>query len=93
MISGIKVGPIKRATFIETTITWDTDKPSTSCVKYGISRQYRQNIPEDSALVKHHQVSLYELKTKKEYHFCAISRDMFGNETVSGAKGDNQEYL
>ncbi len=83
VISGVKVGPIKKATFLEATITWDTNKPSTSCVKYGISEQYRQNIPEDSTLVKHHQVSLYELETEKEYHFCAISRDMFGNEAVS----------
>ena len=83
VISGIKVGPIKRATFLEATITWDTDEPSTSCVNYGLSEQYRQNIPEDSTLVKHHQVNLYELETEKEYHFCAISRDMFGNEVVS----------
>ena len=83
VISGIKVGPIKRAIFLETTITWTTDKPSTSYVTYWISEQYRKHVPEDINLVKHHQVTLYNLVAGKEYHFYVASRDMFGNEVVS----------
>lgn len=82
VISGIKVGPIKRAIFLETTIPWDTDEPSTSYVKYGISEPYWEDTPEDNTLVKHHKVTLYEL-AGKEYHFRAVSEDMFGNKAVS----------
>ena len=82
VISGIKVGPIKRAIFLETTITWDTDKPSTSYVKYWIPEQC-WNVPEDNALTKHHQVTLYGLVAGKEYHFRVASKDIFGNEGIS----------
>ena len=83
VISGIKVGPMKKGIFLETTITWNTDEPSTSCVEYGLSDQYGQASPEGNALVKRHRASLYELERGKGYHFRIISRDMFGNQALS----------
>ena len=83
LISGIEVGPIEKAAFLSTTIMWDTDKPSTSCVEYGLSDQYGERSAEDITMVRHHRVNIYELEADKDYHFRIISRDMFRNQAVS----------
>ena len=83
LISDITASPIKKAVFLETTIAWDTDEPSTSCVEYGFSDQYGQYTSEDIALSKHHIVNLHELTSGKTYHFKVKSRDISGNEAVS----------
>jgi len=83
VISNINTSPMKKAVFLETTITWDTDEPSTSCVKYGFSDQYGRRTSKDTTLTKHHTVSLYDLIGGKKYHFRVKSRDVSGNEAVS----------
>ena len=83
VISRIKVGPIEKAPFLSTIITWDTDEPSISCVQYGLSDQYGERSPEDITMVRHHRVNICELKGGKDYHFRVISNDMFGNQAVS----------
>ncbi|MDL1982471.1 MAG: hypothetical protein LWX02_13635 [Deltaproteobacteria bacterium] len=83
VISGIRVVPIEKAPFLSTTIMWDSDEPSTSCIEYGLSDQYGRHSPEDIAMVKHHRVNICKLTHGKDYHFRVISRDMFGNQAVS----------
>jgi predicted CXXCH cytochrome family protein len=83
VISRIKVGPIEKAPFVSTTIMWDTDEPSSSCLEYGLSDQYGERSPEDIAMVRHHRVNICELEGGKDYHFRVISQDMFGNQAVS----------
>ena len=83
VISGINIGPIKKEVFLETTIAWDTDEPSTSCVEYGFSDQYGQHASKDTTLTKHHTVTLYDLTGGKKHHFRVKSRDVSGNEAVS----------
>jgi predicted CXXCH cytochrome family protein len=83
VISGINIGPRKKEVFLETTIRWDSDEPSTSCVEYGFSDQYGQRASKDTTLTKHHNVSLYDLTAGKKYHFRVKSRDVSGNEAVS----------
>ncbi len=84
VISGINIGPIKKEVFLETTIAWETDEPSTSCVEYGFSDQYGQLASKDTtALTKHHTVTLYDLTGGKKHHFRVKSRDVSGNEAVS----------
>lgn len=82
-ISGVEVGPVVKGVFLETTITWETDEPSTSCVEYGFSDRYGLRTPEDNALVRQHSVNIYELEGGRGYHFRVVSRDIFGNEAVS----------
>ncbi len=82
-ISGVEVGPVVKGIFLETTITWETDEPSTSYVEYGFSDQYGQRTPEYGSLVKNHRVNIHELQEAKDYHFRVTSRDIFGNESVS----------
>ena len=83
VISGINIDPIKKEVFLETTIAWDTDEPSTSCVEYGFSDQYGRHASKDTTLTKHHAVALYDLTDGKKYHFRIKSRDVSGNEAVS----------
>ena len=83
VISGIRVIPIEKAPFPSATIMWDTDEPSTSCIKYGLSDQYSERGSDDIAMVKHHRVNISKLKDGKDYHFQIISRDMFGNQAFS----------
>ena len=83
VISRIEVGPIEKAPFVSTTIMWDTDEPSSSCLEYGLSDQYSERSPEDIAMVRHHRVNICELEAGKDYHFRVISQDMFGNQAVS----------
>ena len=83
VISGVNIGPIKKDVFLETTIAWETDEPSTSCVEYGLSDQYGQLASKDTTLKKYHTVTLYDLISAKKYHFRVKSRDVSGNEAVS----------
>jgi predicted CXXCH cytochrome family protein len=82
-ISKVRVGPIVKGIFLETTITWETDEPATSCVEYGLSDKYGQHTPEENALVRQHRVKIYELEREKDYQFRVGSSDMFGNENFS----------
>lgn len=88
-ISGVEVGPVVKGVFLEVTITWETDEPSTSCVEYGFSDQYGRRTPEDNALVRQHSVNIHELEGGRGYHFRVVSRDIFGNEAVSEDFGFN----
>lgn len=83
VISGINVGPIKKEVFLETTIAWDTDEPSTSCVEYGFSDQYGRHASKNTTLIKHHAIPLYDLTDGKKYHFRVKSQDVSGNEAIS----------
>lgn len=82
-ISEVKVGPIAKGIFLETTITWTTDEPATSYVQYGLSDLYGQSSRQDDALLKHHRVTIYGLESGRDYHFRVRCQDVFGNETVS----------
>ncbi len=82
-ISEVKAGPIVKGIFLETSITWETDEPTTSCVEYGASDRYGLQTPEDHCLVRHHHINIYDLEKGKDYHFRVRSQDIFGNEAVS----------
>jgi hypothetical protein len=83
-ISEVKVGPIVKGIFLETSITWKTDEPATSCVEYGRPGRYGgQRSSGNSALVKQHSAKIYELQRGRDYHFRVKSEDVFGNEAVS----------
>lgn len=82
-ILDVRVGPVSKGVFLETTVTWRTDEPSTSLVEYGVSDRYGYFTSEDSTLKKIHTKNIYELEDGKDYHFRVVSRDIFGNEAVS----------
>lgn len=83
-IFDVEVGPVSKGVFLETAVTWRTDEPSTSLVEFGLSDRYGQSTSEDSTLKKNHRKNIYELEGGRDYHFRVVSRDIFGNEAVSG---------
>ncbi|PWU11941.1 MAG: hypothetical protein C5B50_22285 [Verrucomicrobia bacterium] len=65
-------------------ITWNSDKPTSSLVEYGVSLAYGSSSGLFSQLVTAHGVTLYSLGPQTAYHYRVHSRDLAGNETVSG---------
>jgi hypothetical protein len=65
------------------TITWDTDKASTSQVEYGPTTSYGNSTFEDSNLVTSHSVNLTGLTLGTEYHYRVICKDSENKESMS----------
>jgi PKD repeat protein len=65
------------------TITWTTDKPSTSQVEYGLTSSYGSTTEIDSTLVTSHYVTISGLEIHTPYECRAISMDETGNEAMS----------
>ncbi len=82
-IFDVRVGPVSRGVFLETTVTWKTDELSTSLVEYGPSNRYGRFTSEDSTLKKKHTRNIHQLESGRDYYFRVVSRDIFGNEAVS----------
>ncbi len=66
-----------------TTITWITDKPSSSQVEYGLDAFYGSKTMEESALAIDHEVILNNLQPSTLYHYRVISKDALGKATIS----------
>ncbi|HVP10941.1 MAG TPA: DUF4082 domain-containing protein, partial [Phycisphaerae bacterium] len=67
------------------TITWTTDKSSTSRVDYGISAGALTSTQSNSALVTSHSVTLTGLTSPTVYYFRVTSVDAGGNSSTSPA--------
>jgi hypothetical protein len=73
------------------TVTWTTDKPGTSQVRFGPSTKYGKEAPSFPADSNHgsshnvtsHTVALTGLQPGTTYHLAAVSRDPVGNLAVS----------
>jgi len=79
-ISGIKVSNI---TSVAGTVSWTTDKPTTSQVAYGTTNVYGSTTTIDQKLATSHSVTLAGLSAATTYHFKVMSQDNTGNETAS----------
>ena len=79
-ISGVNATQI---TASNATITWTTDKTSTSQADYGTTAAYGSATAPDSSLVTSHAVTLSGLTAGKAYHFRAQSKDAAGNAALS----------
>lgn len=73
----------KRATFIEVTVRWLTDKPSNSIVEYGPTVGYGERSSDERVFSNEHFARLTGLKSNTLYHYRITSRDIFGNTSVS----------
>ena len=60
------------------TISWDTDNPATSLVRYGLTEGYELGAYGDSALVTHHVVEIGNLAPATIYRCRAISTNETG---------------
>lgn len=61
------------------TISWTTDEPADSQVKYGTSAAYNLSTPLDSSLGTAHSVDLTGLSASTTYHYQVASRDGSSN--------------
>jgi len=64
-------------------ITWTTDEPADSLVKYGTTSSYGQGTLLDTTLATSHSVKLSDLSTATTYHFRVKSSDAAGNLATS----------
>ena len=65
-------------------IRWDTDKPSDSQIEYGVSASYGQTASLLESSVRSHALLLAYLTPNTTYHYRVISKDLAGNQAVSG---------
>jgi hypothetical protein len=71
---------ITKITSTTAAITWDTDEPSTSIVKYGKDTGQYTSFAEDKRFLMAHELTLQGLEPNTTYYFVALSRDPSGNE-------------
>ncbi|GAB63955.1 MAG: hypothetical protein DWB56_06385 [Candidatus Jettenia sp.] len=65
------------------TVTWTTDKPSTSKVDYGPTSAYENGSVKNASLVTSHTIVLTELTQGALYHYKVTSVDGYGNSSSS----------
>jgi hypothetical protein len=64
------------------TITWTTNEPATTQLRFGTTSSLGQTTPLDSSLTTVHSVTLAGLSAKKRYYYRAVSKDAAGNQRV-----------
>ena len=84
-LSDIKLEKVERGPFSSAVITWKTDKPATSGIRYGVTELNRNSVP-GGGLTRNHRVTLSSLKTNRKYQFSVVSNDLFGNQAVSDCR-------
>ncbi len=67
---------------VSAAVTWQTDKPTTSQVEYGQTKDYGLRAASDSELATSHEIQLTALEPAKTYYFRLKSQDKCGNETT-----------
>lgn len=83
-ILDIKVTEVSHGTFASATITWKTNLPTNSGVKYGLTDKYGEKQFNDFfQLTEIHRVSLSGLKPNSVYHYQIQAEDVFHNTTLS----------
>ncbi len=65
------------------TITWTTDAPATSQVRYGLTAGYGNETPQDPTMVTAHSVTLTGLDPDTLYHYQAVSGNAYGTAESS----------
>ena len=80
VISAVSAGSI---TSSGATITWTTDRPTTSQVEYGTSSLYGSSSALSPSLVTSHSVTLTGLAASTTYHYRVDSKDAGGNLSTS----------
>lgn len=81
VISNVRVSNLQAT---NVTVLWDTDKPATSRVEYGLTTSYGTTTPEQLGLVTSHSVLLMNLQPNTTYHYRVRSVDGGGNVSQSG---------
>jgi thiol-disulfide isomerase/thioredoxin len=81
-ISGVNVSNVTESGAI---VTWITDEPATSQVKYEKTEAVSSTTPLDNNLTTNHSVTLTKLGSGTTYNFTILSQDAAGNEATSAS--------
>ena len=81
-LSDIRVEKVERGLSSSAVISWKTDEPATTEIRYGLEKLNRNSFPH-GCLPRTHRVTLSSLKTNRQYQFSVVSNDFFGNQAVS----------
>ena len=81
-ISGVNVSHVTESSAI---VTWATNEPATSQIKYGKTETYGSTTPLDENLTTTHNVTLAKLDSGTTYNFTIMSKDAAGNEATSAS--------
>ncbi|MFO7606914.1 MAG: cytochrome c3 family protein [Desulfurivibrionaceae bacterium] len=87
MINDVKVLAVEKGVFLKATISWKTDRPTTSAISYGI-KELKQKTINDNRLQTDHLEILSQLEHGETYRFRIIAEDSVGNP----AKSDIYEF-
>ncbi|MBU0481014.1 MAG: hypothetical protein KKG47_07930 [Proteobacteria bacterium] len=82
VITNVKVLEVSKGIFLSATVGWETDKPASSKVLYGLNDLSQQS-PLDRQFARVHEVSLTGIKANRDYKFAVVSEDMSGNRSES----------
>ena len=82
-IAGVNISNISESS---ATVTWTTNEPATSQVKYEKSERSGSTTPINKNLTTNHIVRIANLESGITYNYSVISRDAAGNEVVSAVK-------
>lgn len=81
-ISAIKVDEVTKGVMIAASISWKTDRPTSSIINYGIKGLDRKT-PSNLNFQTEHQEIMSGLKNDQEYQFRITVEDTFGNRSTS----------
>ena len=82
-IKEVDVIEVKHSVFNEAVIRWTTDVPSNTIVEYGFTTDYGKTVKYDKVFTTEHRIKISGLNRETTYHFRVVSRDIFGNASVS----------
>ena len=93
-ISEIRIDRVETGLSSAAVISWKTDVPTTSRVRYGIKNLDRKS-PGLQSLTLKHTVELESLKSNRQYRVAVVAVDFFGNRAVSDAftLATDKDYL
>ncbi|MBN2705217.1 MAG: hypothetical protein JXR89_02110 [Deltaproteobacteria bacterium] len=81
-LSNVRVVRIESGALAAAVVCWQTDKPASSEVDYGIDDFGRRSLPRNELLYRH-RVELNGLKPQRLYRLRGVSNDYFGNQGFS----------
>jgi predicted CXXCH cytochrome family protein len=83
LISNLRVEELREGVFYSTVLAWDTDKPCTSAVEFGLPDTPVTLLSLDDQYTKDHRMTVGGLSPGRDYILRAISKDPFGNTATS----------
>jgi predicted CXXCH cytochrome family protein len=83
LISNLRVEELRGGVFYSAVLAWDTDKPCTSAVEYGLPDTPPTLLSMGDQYTDDHRMTVGGLYPEKEYILRVISNDPFGNTAMS----------